>query len=81
MTRIERNYQEDVQVLRYFEGQYYLAHHDFFDPVAYRNGPMYNNINAGHLNRLLTVFWYMSECKGGYTVRERSIWCDICRWK
>ena len=58
-------------MLRYNHGQYYLAHHDYFDPAAYRNGEMFNHINAGHLNRLLTVFWYMTDVDGGgYTVRQ-----------
>jgi len=70
LTRTPLESQEDAQVLRYLEGQYYLSHHDFFDPVAYRNGEMFNNINAGHLNRLLTVFWYMTDADGGYTVRS-----------
>ncbi len=63
-------------MLRYYKGQFYLAHHDFFDPAAYRNGAMFDNINAGHLNRLLTVFWYMSDVEGGYTVCV--LWACVC---
>jgi prolyl 4-hydroxylase len=66
-TRVGVGHQEDVQVLRYQHGQRYDTHHDFFNPELYQEESVTRDIEAGFRNRLLTVFWYMSEVTGGYT--------------
>lgn len=55
---------EHLQVLRYYPGQKYNAHHDYADPVLY--GPQTTN-------RAVTVFLYLSDVeKGGETAFPRA---------
>ena len=37
LTRVPRNHQEYVQVLRYGTNEKYDAHHDYFDPRSYQS--------------------------------------------
>lgn len=55
------------QVLKYIEGQYYLPHLDYWDPTYYQDPDVVMMSRGGHKNRLSTVFWYLSDCEGGYT--------------
>mmetsp|Transcript_37086 Transcript_37086/g.37763 ORF Transcript_37086/g.37763 Transcript_37086/m.37763 type:complete len:571 (+) Transcript_37086:102-1814(+) len=67
LTKVPITHQEFVQVLRYEVGQNYGQHTDFWNPKFYTDPDMYNSIHGGWLNRLITVFWYMSSCECGYT--------------
>ena len=71
LTGVDRNHFEDLQVLRYLNGQFYDHHHDAFDPADYASqAPSYE---WGHKNRLLTVFWYLSDVEsGGHTAFPRA---------
>ena len=73
LTRIPRQNQEDVQVLRYGYTEKYDAHHDFFNPELYQASPgTLQLIENGRRNRQATVFWYLSDvAKGGETVFPR----------
>lgn len=73
LTRIPRQNQEDVQVLRYGSTEKYDAHHDFFNPELYQASPgTLQLIENGRRNRQATVFWYLSDvAKGGETVFPR----------
>ena len=73
LTRIPRQNQEDVQVLRYGQTEKYDAHHDFFNPALYQASPdTLRLIENGRRNRQATVFWYLSDVeKGGETVFPR----------
>jgi prolyl 4-hydroxylase len=75
VTRLPRSHQEDLQVLRYEKTQRYVSHHDFFAPHLYKGSPeTMHLIQNGHRNRLVTVFWYMSDvAEGGSTVFPRAI--------
>ena len=64
---VAESHQEDVQVLRYLNDQFYSAHLDAFDPVHYQAN--LKSIDYGHQNRLATLFWYMSNVtEGGETL-------------
>eukprot|EP01041_Mallomonas_annulata_P004129 gene4129-8206_t len=67
LTRTSRANQEYVQVLQYNKGEYYGQHTDFWDIKYYSDINILNDIQGGHANRLLTLFWYMSSCDGGFT--------------
>ncbi|CAM9684486.1 unnamed protein product, partial [Sphacelaria rigidula] len=73
-TRVPRTHQEHVQVLKYEEGQRYTAHHDFFNPKFYKTDKRtMDNIQGGRKNRLVTVFWYLSDVEeGGETIFPRA---------
>ena len=73
LTRIPRQNQEDVQVLRYGHSEKYDAHHDFFNPALYQASPDTLKLTEnGRRNRQATVFWYLSDvAKGGETVFPR----------
>lgn len=73
LTRIPRRHQEQVQVLRYGNTEYYTAHHDYFDPALYQKDRNTLQLIAnGRRNRLATVFWYLSDVEeGGHTVFPR----------
>jgi prolyl 4-hydroxylase len=59
---------EDVQILKYEVGDYYLPHNDYLSPQLYQSHSMVKLTHAGHKNRLVTVFWYMnSNVSGGCT--------------
>eukprot|EP00937_MAST-01D_sp_MAST-1D-sp2_P005385 g5385.t1 len=68
LTRIGVAQFEQVQVLRYTKGQLYGAHHDYWPTDAYQQPDIVRMTEAGWKNRLLTVFWYMSDVQiGGET--------------
>eukprot|EP00930_Biecheleria_cincta_P028914 TRINITY_DN20126_c0_g2_i1.p1 TRINITY_DN20126_c0_g2~~TRINITY_DN20126_c0_g2_i1.p1 ORF type:complete len:510 (-),score=75.06 TRINITY_DN20126_c0_g2_i1:116-1624(-) len=71
LTRVPVSHNEEVQVLRYNKGQFYQAHSDNFDPQYYIETADF--IDKGHRNRLLTVFWYLSNVSaGGETIFPRA---------
>lgn len=58
------NAHEELQILRYDQGQHYDSHHDFFDPTLYGKQAS---------NRAVTVFLYLTDVpKGGETVFPRA---------
>lgn len=74
LVRVPRFHQENVQVLRYGGGEKYDAHHDYFDKKLYQNdiSTLKNFIQYGRRNRMITVFWYLSDVEeGGETVFPR----------
>jgi prolyl 4-hydroxylase len=73
LVRLPRSHQESVQVLRYGLGEKYDNHHDYFDPRAYQNDQRtLSRIKNGRKNRMVTVFWYLSDVvSGGETVFPR----------
>jgi len=70
LTKTRVSQQEYVQVLRYYEGQKYDQHHDYFDVRFYQKDPeTLRNIQWGERNRLATVLWYLSTVEnGGHTI-------------
>jgi prolyl 4-hydroxylase len=70
LTKSRTAWQEAVQVLRYFEGQKYDQHTDYFDARYYKNDPKtLKLIRNGEKNRLITVLWYMTNVTdGGETI-------------
>ncbi|CAE7876368.1 P4H4 [Symbiodinium necroappetens] len=71
LTRVPVHHNEEVQILRYRLGEFYAAHTDNFDPQYYQNSVDY--IDKGHRNRLLTVFWYLTNVsQGGQTLFPRA---------
>lgn len=75
LTRQAKENFEDVQVLRYEPGQSYDAHHDYFDPKWYASDAgVMRMIDNGRRNRLVTVFWYLSEVEeGGETAFPKAV--------
>ena len=66
LVRVPRSHQEHVQVLRYGNGEKYDSHHDFFDPAAYqKDASTLQLIGNGLKNRMITVFWYLSDVEEG----------------
>ena len=61
LTRVPRQHQEYVQVLRYGRSHHYGSHHDFWDPIFYQSDEWLAMSHGGFQNRLATVFWYMSD--------------------
>lgn len=54
--------QEAVQVLRYEEGQYYNGHLDYTERAPYvKNKKSMMDAHGGYKNRMVTVFWYLSD--------------------
>ncbi|KAG2509602.1 hypothetical protein JM16_007957 [Phytophthora kernoviae] len=74
LTKVPIPHQEDVQVLRYEETQKYDHHTDYFPVNLHKNSPdVLETIEYGHKNRMITVFWYMSDvAKGGHTIFPRA---------
>lgn len=74
ITKVSKQHQEQAQVLRYEHTQKYDAHHDFFNPKMYQQSPdTLQSIHHGYKNRMITVFWYMSDvAKGGHTIFPRA---------
>ena len=55
-----------AQVLRYEHMEHYSAHHDYFDPAAYQsNRGMLESVEHGARNRLMTVFFYLTNISKG----------------
>jgi len=53
----------------------YDAHHDYFDKELYQNDEhtLKNFIQYGRRNRMITVFWYLSDVEeGGETIFPRA---------
>jgi prolyl 4-hydroxylase len=66
LVRVPRSHQEHVQVLRYGNGEKYDSHHDYFDPAAYQKDPATLQLTGhGLKNRMITVFWYLSDVEEG----------------
>jgi len=66
LVRVPASHQEDVQVLRYGHGEKYDSHHDYFNPALYQNDPGTQQLIAyGLKNRMITVFWYLSDVAAG----------------
>jgi len=60
--------------LLFFIAPQYDAHHDYFDPALYNNDihTLQNFIQYGRRNRMITVFWYLSDVEeGGETIFPR----------
>ena len=74
LVKVPVSHQESVQVLRYEKTQQYDQHVDYFSPDRYRNSPsVLEDIEYGYKNRMITVFWYMSDvAKGGHTNFARA---------
>ncbi|KAF1313602.1 Proly 4-hydroxylase, partial [Globisporangium splendens] len=74
ITKVPISHQEDVQVLRYEKTQKYDHHMDSFGVDQYQNSPdILEMIDYGYKNRMITVFWYMSDVpKGGHTIFPRA---------
>ncbi|KAH7485579.1 putative prolyl 4-hydroxylase 4 [Phytophthora ramorum] len=74
LTKVSIDNQEDVQVLRYEETQKYDHHTDYFPVEHHKNSPhILESIDYGYKNRMITVFWYMSDVeKGGHTIFPRA---------
>ncbi|KAF0709377.1 Aste57867_5967 [Aphanomyces stellatus] len=74
LTKVDKANQEDVQVLRYELTQKYDAHLDYFsiDQLT-KNPQMVASLDHGFKNRMITVFWYMSDvAEGGHTNFPRA---------
>jgi prolyl 4-hydroxylase len=74
LVKVPISHQEDVQVLRYEKTQKYDQHLDFFPADQYQNSPdILEMTDQGFKNRMITVFWYMSDvAKGGHTIFPRA---------
>lgn len=74
LTKVPVDHQEDVQVLRYEKTQKYDHHTDYFPAEFHKNSPdVLKLIDYGYKNRMITVFWYMSDvAKGGHTIFPRA---------
>ncbi|KAG7394621.1 hypothetical protein PHYBOEH_004953 [Phytophthora boehmeriae] len=74
LVKVPISHQESVQVLRYEKTQHYDQHLDYFAVDRHRNSPdVLKQIEYGHKNRMITVFWYMSDVvKGGHTNFARA---------
>ncbi|KAG6590794.1 Prolyl 4-hydroxylase subunit alpha-1 [Phytophthora cinnamomi] len=74
LTKVPIDHQEDVQVLRYEETQKYDHHTDYFPVEHHKNSPhVLESIDYGYKNRMITVFWYISDvAKGGHTIFPRA---------
>ncbi|OQR98948.1 hypothetical protein THRCLA_06614 [Thraustotheca clavata] len=74
LVRVPKSHQEDVQVLRYELTQKYDHHTDYFPAESYQKNPqLLENIHHGFKNRMITVFWYMSDVPaGGHTIFPRA---------
>lgn len=70
LTKVPKAHNEEVQILRYKETQYYSAHLDNWDPAFYSDSAWFE---YGHNNRFITVFWYLTDVeKGGETLFPRA---------
>ncbi|RLN87041.1 hypothetical protein BBJ28_00025344, partial [Nothophytophthora sp. Chile5] len=74
LIKLPISHQESVQVLRYEHTQHYDQHLDYFSVARHRkNEDVLKKIEYGHKNRMVTVFWYMSDvAKGGHTNFPRA---------
>lgn len=74
LTNVKLSHQEYFQVLRYNEGERYVAHHDYFDPNMYAtNEQIQGMTKKGLFNRMATVFFYLTTVEeGGQTNFPRA---------
>ncbi|KAG1687374.1 hypothetical protein DVH05_005246 [Phytophthora capsici] len=74
LVKVPLSHQESVQVLRYERTQHYDQHLDYFSVDHHQHSPdVLKQIEYGYKNRMITVFWYMSDvAKGGYTNFSRA---------
>ncbi|CAK4646015.1 hypothetical protein AeMF1_009871 [Aphanomyces euteiches] len=74
LVKVDESHQEHVQVLRYELNQKYDAHLDYFSIDQLTKSPdVVAGLDHGYKNRMITVFWYMSDvAKGGHTVFPRA---------
>uniref|UniRef100_K3WFC0 Fe2OG dioxygenase domain-containing protein n=1 Tax=Globisporangium ultimum (strain ATCC 200006 / CBS 805.95 / DAOM BR144) TaxID=431595 RepID=K3WFC0_GLOUD len=74
LVKVPVSHQEYVQVLRYEETQKYDHHLDYFSVENHQKSPqVLENIEYGFKNRMITVFWYMSDvARGGHTIFPRA---------
>ncbi|KAH7485468.1 hypothetical protein PRIC1_004772 [Phytophthora ramorum] len=74
LVKVPISHQESVQVLRYEPTQHYDQHLDYFSAEHHRHSPdVLKMIEYGHKNRMITVFWYMSDvAAGGHTNFARA---------
>jgi prolyl 4-hydroxylase len=74
LVKVPVSHQEDVQVLRYEKNQKYDQHTDYFPADSHQNNPdILKMIDYGYRNRMITVFWYMSDVDaGGHTIFPRA---------
>lgn len=75
LTRLPYALGENIQVVRYVEGQKYGAHRDFFNPNDYHRQPQQlRSVEYGGRNRMATVFWYLQTVtEGGETFFPRAL--------
>jgi len=64
------SHNEDVQVLKYSQGQYYHSHMDWTELELYPDQKqVWKDAHFGYQDRLATVFWYLNDVPaGGETV-------------
>jgi prolyl 4-hydroxylase len=74
LVKVPVGHQESVQVLRYERTQHYDQHLDYFAVGHHGHSPaVLEKIEHGYKNRMITVFWYMSEvARGGHTNFARA---------
>lgn len=66
LVRLPVSHQEHVQVLRYGKTEKYDSHHDYFNPALYQQDKRtLDLIGNGLRNRMITVFWYLSDVPAG----------------
>jgi prolyl 4-hydroxylase len=70
LTKSRLSQHEYVQVLRYEKTQQYKHHTDYFDITQYQtDAEVLKMLKGGEVNRLITVFWYLSNVtRGGHTI-------------
>lgn len=70
LTRIPATHNEEVQLLRYGEGQFYSAHLDWtYLPLYNGQEDQWRRVHYGWDDRVATLFWYLNDVKeGGQTV-------------
>eukprot|EP00929_Paragymnodinium_shiwhaense_P118553 TRINITY_DN90474_c0_g1_i1.p1 TRINITY_DN90474_c0_g1~~TRINITY_DN90474_c0_g1_i1.p1 ORF type:complete len:530 (+),score=116.00 TRINITY_DN90474_c0_g1_i1:64-1590(+) len=70
LTRVHYSHNEDVQLLRYGEGNYYHGHMDWSELELYNDQAwMWKQYHFGHQDRLGNVFWYLNDVpEGGETI-------------
>lgn len=66
LTRVPSAHNENLQVLRYEDGQYYRAHTDW-SKLELKQGlrDLWLKHHFGHQDRLATVFWYLNDVPNG----------------
>eukprot|EP00037_Helgoeca_nana_P033990 m.420139 g.420139 ORF g.420139 m.420139 type:complete len:466 (-) comp32232_c0_seq1:149-1546(-) len=75
ISRLPYELGEQLQVVKYDQGQKYEAHRDFFHSNDYYGNPqMLDMVDCGARNRLSTLFWYLNTVpEGGETYFPRAL--------